>query len=320
VIHRVARPKAGPYAAPPLPPEPLELEACYRYCEALTRARHHNFPVASRFAPSRLRRHIFALYAFARTADDFADEPAFAGRRARELDRWEERLEACFHGDPPDHPVFVCLADTVSRFDLPITPLSSLLAGFRIDLDVRRHATAVDLLNYTALAAAPLGHLLLYMSGYRDPALHRYADDLAAGLAFASFWQDIADDLDRDRIYVPQEDLRHFGLDDADLFARHASPAVTALVRYEAARTRALFERARPLVKEVGHDLAVELALMWHGGMRILAKITRVGGRILHDRPHLTAIDKAEVVTRALAWRGDSLGPRLADRLVRSRA
>ena len=153
MIHRALAQKPRPHAAVPEPPEPLELEACYRYCEALARARHHNYPVASRFASSALRRHILAIYAFARTADDFADEPEFEGRRARELDRWEERLEACFHGGPADHPVFVALAETARACDLPITPFQALLAGFRSDLETRRYATYRELRGYTALAA-----------------------------------------------------------------------------------------------------------------------------------------------------------------------
>src|SRR5262249_23715385 len=129
----------------PLPPQPLELEACYRYCEAVARARHHNFPVASPFAASRLRPPIFAIYAFRRSADDCADEPQYDGRRASELDRWEERLIACFHGEPAEHPVFVALVDTIEKFDLPVTPFSALISGLRTDLEMRRYATYQEL-------------------------------------------------------------------------------------------------------------------------------------------------------------------------------
>jgi hydroxysqualene synthase len=311
VIHRALAQKPRPHAAVPAPPEPLELEACYRYCEALARARHHNFPVASQFAPSALRKHILAIYAFARTADDFADEPEFEGRRARELDRWEERLEVCFHGDAADHPVFVALAETVRACDLPITPFQALLSGFRSELETRRYATYRELRAYTALAAEPVGHLLLYLADYRDPRLHRYAEDLASALALANFWQDVPADLERGRLYVPGEDLRHFGVGEASLAAREVTPALTQLVRFEVARTRALFERARPLVDAVGDDLAVELALIWHGGMRILDKIHALGGRVMLRRPKLNQADKALVVSRALAWRGGAMARRV---------
>lgn len=307
----------------PAPSRPLELGACYRYCEALARSRHHNFPVASRFLASRLRPHIFAVYAFARTADDFADEASYAGRRALELDRWEAMLEACYHGEVPDHPVFVALEDTIATFDLPITPFSSLLAGFRTDLETSRYATFADLRGYTACAAEPVGHLFLYTSGYRDPALLGYAEDLSSGLALAHFWQDLAADLARGRLYVPEEDLRHFQLDPSDLRlpGAHERPAVagrlTALLRFQVVRTRSLFERARPLIDDIGDDLATELAISWHGGMRILDKIYAAGADILGRRPRLTSYDKAQVVSRAVAWRGGSLARRVGRRLGR---
>ena len=308
MIHRIGDRRA-PAQAVPLPPS-LELEACYHYCEALCRARHHNFPVASFFARSKLRKHIFAVFAFARVADDFADEAAYEGRRARELDRWEELLHEMYYGRTPEHPVFVALADTVAKFSLPIVELTQLLSGFRTDLEVRRYATWNDLRSYTRQAAEPVGHLLLYIGGYRAPELHAYADDLSSGLAVARLLQDMPADWARGRVYVPAEDLRHFGVTEADIASRRETPAVGALIRYLVARTRALLERSRPLVDLVSADLAVELALMWHGGARILDKIAAAGPRILHDRPRLHAADKALVVTRAVAWRGETLGPR----------
>lgn len=256
----------SPALAVPLPAS-LEQGACYRYCEALVRARHHNYPVASMFARSQLRKHIFALFAFARVADDFADEKAYEGRRARELDRWEEQLHAAYHGHA-DHPVFVALADTVDKFALPITEFTELLSGFRTDLERRRYSTFDELRSYTRQAAEPIGRLLLYIAGYRAPELHAYADDLSTAVAVARLVQDVAGDWQRGRVYLPAEDLRHFGVTEDDIEARRVSKAVGYLVRYEVARTRALFERARPLVDLAGSDLAVELALTWHGGDR----------------------------------------------------
>ncbi len=316
MIHRAfGRPL--PATPVPPPPHPLELGACYRYCEALARSRHHNFPVASRFLSSRLRPHAFALYAFARAADDFADEPAYQGRRALELDRWEAMLEACYHGEIPDHPVFVALADTIATFDLPITPFAALLAGFRADLETTHYPTYQELRGYTALAAEPVGGLFLYVSGYREPAVLGFGHELAAGLALAHFWQDIPADLERGRLYLPEEDLRHFGVSVDDLRAQAASSRVDALLRYQVVRTRSVFERARPLIESVGDELAVELAISWWGGMRILDKIYAAGARVLAERPRLTSVDKAQVVSRAVAWRGGSLARRAGRRFLR---
>jgi hydroxysqualene synthase len=315
MIHRIGALRS-PALEVPLPPS-LELDACYRYCEALCRARHHNYPVASFFTRSKLRKHIWAIFAFARVADDFADEPIYEGRRARELDRWEEQLLECYRGRV-QHPVFVALADTVKQFALPITELRALLSGFRTDLDVRRFATWGDLRNYTSQAAEPVAHLLLYIGGYRSPQLHAFSDDLATGLAFAGVLQDVHADWNRGRIYLPGEDLVHFGVSEADIAARRESPQVGALVRYEVARTRALFERARPLIDAAGADLAVELALMWHGGMRILDKVADAGPSLFAEPPRLNSADKALALSRALAWRGDTLPPRAIKLLRRA--
>jgi squalene synthase HpnC len=270
------------------------------------------------FARSALRKHIFALFAFARVADDFADEPAYEGRRARELDRWEEQLHLAYRGHA-EHPVFVALADTVNKFALPITEFSEMLSGFRTDLERKRYATFDELLSYTRQAAAPIGRLLLYIGGYRAAELHAYAEDLANALAIARLIQDVIEDWDRGRVYLPAEDLRHFGVSEQDIAMRRVSPAVGNLVRFEVARVRALFERARPLVDVVGPDLAVELALTWHGGMRILDKIESTGKRLFAHRPQLNTADKALVLARSVAWRGETLPPRtmhLAQRLL----
>jgi squalene synthase HpnC len=307
MITRIGATRASALAVPT--PPTLELGACYRYCEALCRARHHNYPIGSLFARSALRKHLFAVFAFARVADDFADEPAYEGRRARELDQWEAQLHDAYRGHP-DHPVMVALADTVDKFALPITEFAALLSGFRTDLETRRYATFSELRGYTHQAAEPVGHLLLYVGGYRAAELHAFADDLSTGLAFARLLQDVPADWARGRVYLPHEDLRHFGVTEGDIAARRSTPAIGALVRYEVARTRALFERARPLIDQVGADLAVELALMWHGGMRILDKIGAAGAGLFATRAHLTAADKALALARAIAWRGDTLPPR----------
>lgn len=261
------------------------------------------------FARSALRKHIFALFAFARVADDIADEEQYEGRRARELDRWEQQLHDAYRGKA-EHPVYVALADTVDRFGLPITEFTELLSGFRTDLERRRYATFDELRSYTRQSAEPVGRLLLYIGGYRAPELHAYAEDLSSALAIARLIQDVPSDWERGRVYLPGEDLRHFGVTEADIASRRVSHAVGNLVRYEVARTRALFERARPIVDVVGSDLAVELALTWHGGMRILEKIESTGKHLFAQRPQLGNADKAIVLARALAWRGETLPPR----------
>jgi squalene synthase HpnC len=287
----------------PSPPASLDVNACFGYCEAFVRAHHENFPVASWFLPDRLRRHVCALYAFARSADDFADEPEYEGRRDAELDRWEDLLMRCFHGEA-DHPIFVALGDTIAAYDLPIAPFTDMLQAFRMDLSSRRYATFADLMAYVERAAQPIGRLLLYVFGARDAERMRYGDDLATALALTSFWQDARRDLARGRVYFPSEDLAHFAVSLRDLEAAYAgagqSKAIESLLRFQTARTRAFFERARPLLALAPDGLGTELALFWYGGWRALAKVEALAGRLAAPRARLSSIDKAVAVVRAL--------------------
>jgi squalene synthase HpnC len=313
-VVRDTRKPAGPRPHVPAPANGPEgrpaLDDCYAYCEQLARAHHENFPVASRFLPSRLHKHVLAIYAFVRAADDFADEPEYEGRREQKLDEWDDLLQRAFHGEA-EHPIFVALSATAQTFDLPITPLADLLAAFHMDLSVRRYATWNDLQHYMRLAAAPIGQLLLYVFGVRDLEQHKFAEELSHALALTNFWQDIAVDLGRDRIYLPQEDLRHFGLSEDDLLAGRESDRLAALVRFQCQRTRAVFERARPLVELVDDQLGVEVAMMWHGGHRALSKIEARADKVFGGRARLSTLDKAWVLAQALRERGAGLRSRL---------
>jgi phytoene/squalene synthetase len=144
---------------------------------------------------------------------------------------------------------------------------------------------------------------MLYLFGYRSPALMRYADDLSAGLALANFWQDVGRDLDRDRIYLPAEDLRHFGVSEADLHARRPTQAFRDLMRFEVARARATLDRGRPLIEAVGPDVGVDLAAFWLGGRAMLDKIEASGFDVLTRRPRATTFDLFRVGVRAVWWR-----------------
>jgi hydroxysqualene synthase len=307
VIRRVTEslPSSSPRPSPPKagPGRRLDAGACFEYCESFVRAHHENFPVASLFLPAPLRPHVCALYAFARHADDFADEPEYEGRREAELDHWEDQLLACFHGEA-EHPVFIALSETVARFELPIAPFSDMLQAFRMDLVNRTYATFADLLSYVHRAAHPIGRLILYTFGVRDAERLGYGDDLAAALALTSFWQDGRRDLARGRVYFPQEDLRHFALTEADLRdaydGRPQARGVAPLARFQVARTRAFFERSRPLLDLVPRELAVELGLFWHGGRRALDKVEAQAADLGAPRVRLTVVDKAVALGRAV--------------------
>lgn len=281
------------------PPGPWDLETAYRFCERLATSHYENFPVASRFLPTHLRRHVFAIYAFARTADDFADEPRFEGRRSESLMQWEQLLEACYHREV-SHPVFLALRDTVRRHNIPIRPLRALLTAFRMDLTKHRYASFHELRHYCEHSAHPVGQLVLYVHGYTDPSLHRYSDDICAALQIANFLQDLSVDVPRGRCYIPHEDLVHFGLCFERLAAREHSVEFKELMRYSVLRTRLLFERGRPLIRKVAPGLSMELDSIWRGGMKILDHIETLDYEVLDHRPSLDKRDFAGIAIRSL--------------------
>jgi hydroxysqualene synthase len=280
------------------PPGPFSVEAAYRYCEEFARAHHESYPVASRLVPADLRPHVIALYAFGRAADDFADEPEYEGRRFEALDAWNEELDRCFHGEAT-HPVFVALADTIERRGLTHPPFEDLLSAFRADIEVRRYQTFSSLRGYTARSADPVGRLLLSLFGYREPELVRFADEISTALQLTNFWQDVAADAARDHIYLPAEDLHFFGVTEADIKALKPTRPIRDLLRYQVARTRALYERGRPLLSRLGSDLRLELALIWLIGTALLDKIEAADFDVFTRRPEITARDKAKVLARA---------------------
>ena len=281
---------------------PFTVEAAFAYCERMARGHYENFPVASRFVPASLRPHVWAVYAFARSADDFADEPRYAGRRAEALGYWEAELERCYHGEA-EHPVFVALRQTVEERDVPIQPLRDLLTAFTMDLSVNRYATFQSLEGYLRHSAHPVGRLVLYIFNYRDPSLHCFSDDVCAALQLTNFLQDVGVDLTKDRIYLPEEDLKHFGVTEEMLYARQVTPELRDLMRFQVSRARSLFERGRPIIDRVGPELGFELAMIWNGGMTILDKIEAVGYDVFRRRPMLNAADKARMVARAATQR-----------------
>jgi len=294
-LSTVSRPPI-PWLDPP--PGPWTVARAYAYCEEFARAHTESYPVASRFVPAELRPHLVALYAFARSADDFADEPQYDGRRTEALDRWEADLSRAAHGEA-DHPVFVALADTIEKRDLSIPPFEDLLTAFRMDIDARRYATFQALRGYTARSADPVGRLLLALFGYRAPELVRFADEISTALQLTNFWQDIAADAARDHLYIPSEDLHFFGVTEADIKALKPTPPVRDLIRFEVARTRALYDKGRPLLERLGPDLRLELTLIWLIGTTILDKIEAADYDVFTHRPAIRRRDQAIIMARA---------------------
>ena len=318
------------------------LARAYAHCEALARAHYENFPVASRLLPAPMRPHIAAIYAFARTADDFADEPGRQPEeRLRLLDAWSARLGSDPNGpkptlgsDPnvrswetsttslgsdPNRPgessvspalgpdpndlIFVALGNTMRHHRLPRQLFDDLISAFRQDVTTKRYDTWADVLDYCRRSANPVGRLVLRVAGYDDPRLDRASDAVCTALQLTNFWQDLARDWAIGRVYVPLDDRRGAGASEDDLAAARMTPEWQRVMTLMAERTRRLFAEGRAVCDGVHGRLRFELRLTWLGGNRILDKLERAGFDVFHRRPTLGASDAPGLVGRALLWR-----------------
>jgi phytoene synthase len=261
-------------------------------------SRHYeNFPTASYLVPRDKRDALAAVYAFARYADDVADEPGVENRLEK-LAVWRAKLAACYAGQI-DHPVFLALGDSAERFRLSRENLEKLLCAFESDVVVNRHPNFNSLLAYCTCSANPVGRLVLELFGYHDPHLFELSDNLCTALQLTNFWQDVAIDFSRDRVYLPQEDMARFHYSLDDLRAGRCDARWQELLALEIARTRELFERGRGLPEEVLPRLRTQLRLTWLGGTEILSKIEAVSYDIFHRRPSLRKWDFLRLYWRA---------------------
>ena len=282
--------------------DPHALAAAYAHCLRVARGHYENFTIGSWLLPRPLRRDLAAVYAFARGADDIADEGPDAGRLAR-LAAWDAKLVACAQ-DPAsvDDPVFLALGDTIARHALPVETLRDLLRAFRRDAagESARFATFADVLDYCRCSANPVGRIVLALFDYRDAERQARSDDVCTALQLTNFWQDVAGDLERGRVYLPQDDLDRFpGSRDA-LEGREATDAFRALLRFEIARTRELFQRGLTLATMVRRRLAIEVRAFAGGGLAILDRIEAVECDVFRRRPTLSRRDLGRVVLRGL--------------------
>ncbi len=299
-----------------------DLVVDYQVCLALAASHYENFPVASRLVPDAIRPHVAAVYAFARTADDFADEDGYTTReRLRLLDEWLERLHAAVGasgdgGVPPGggahdadaaspatrDAIFRALGHTIRTRHLPVWLFEALLSAFRQDVTTTRYTSweAVD--DYCRRSANPVGRLVLRLFGYDDDRLDRWSDAICTALQLTNFWQDFAEDWQRGRIYVPESEWRAAGarLDDLrpgmTCTPREWQRALAACGR----RTRALFNEGRPLLDHVSGRLRWELRATWHGGARVLERLEQGRFDPVAERPTLGVADALVIGWRTL--------------------
>jgi squalene synthase HpnC len=283
------------YAIPDQAPSEAEAR---EYCRRLARSHYENFSVASWFLPARLRQHFFNLYAYCRISDDLADEVGDTASSLELLDQWETELNACYDAHPR-HPVFVALAETVRKFEIPKHEFADLLTAFRRDQTVSRYETFKDLLGYCRYSANPVGHLVLYLCGYRDSERQLLADYTCTALQLANFWQDVSADFLKGRIYLPLEDLRRFGVGETVIRDGVNTSAFCKMIAFEVERAREWFDQGLPLIRRVDRALAVDIELFSRGGQEILNSIERQHYAVLGRRPAISKARKLALVARA---------------------
>ena len=289
-------------------PEPLA--RAYEACEALARSHYENFPVASRLLPPAMRPHVAAVYAFARVADDIADEGAApAADRLAGLRAWQDRLHGAANGSggasaPVDREglIVAALGHSIRTLDLPVSLFDDLLSAFGQDTMTPRYDSWSDVLDYCRRSANPIGRLVLRIAGYRDESLDRSSDAFCTALQLTNFWQDFGRDWRAGRLYVPREIWASCGAVEADLDGGRMTPAWMRAMARCIELTRPLFAGGRAVCDGVRGRLRLELRFTWLGGTRILERVERDESRLLDRRPTLGAADVPALVWRAARW------------------
>ena len=263
-------------------PARVSLDEAYDRCARLARSHYENFTVASLFLPSDKRRHFYAIYAFCRFTDDLGDE--FEGDRLNALEYWRHETEACYTGSP-EHPYMIALQNTIRTFDIPKEPFLWLIEANRMDQTVTRYSTYGDLDYYCRHSANPVGHLVLYICGYRDEERQKLSDYTCTALQLTNFWQDVSRDYAKGRIYIPLEDMETFGYSEDELARRLVNDSFRRLMKFQVERARDLFHDGLPLINTVDDNLKLDIALFSSGGMSVLDRIERQDYDVLTSRP-----------------------------------
>lgn len=280
-------------------PEPT-IEASFHFCSKIALEHYENFPVGSWIVPRDKRKYVHAIYTFARKADDFADEKKYKEEeRLHLLEDWGNKLRSCVI-ENPEEPVFIALRETIRKFDIPVELLGDLITAFKLDLINKRYKSRKDLLSYCRYSANPVGRIVLFLFGYKDPELHRLSDFICTALQLTNFWQDISIDLEKDRVYLPAEDMERFGYNEKDLRSHILNSTFINLLKSEIDFTKGLFKEGLPLCNSVSKRLSLELKAVWSGGMKILEKIEKNGYDIFNNRPVINIFDKAKIISKTL--------------------
>ncbi|MBI4298849.1 MAG: squalene synthase HpnC [Chloroflexi bacterium] len=274
-------------------PKSCSVLEAFAQCEQLARTHYENFTVVSWLLPPDKRKHLYAIYAFCRFVDDLGDE--LHRDRLHLLDLWHQDLLRCYQTTPL-HPYMIALQETIYTFSIPIHPFLKLLEANRMDQTQKRYLTYKDLEYYCQHSANPVGHLVLYVLGYRDDHRQRLSDYTCTALQLTNFWQDVSRDMDMGRIYIPLEDMERFGYCQEELLGRVVNEPFRHLMAFEVDRTFELFRQGLKLVDMVDNRLKLDITLFSLGGMRILKAIERQNYDVLSRRPTLSKGAKLSLI------------------------
>ena len=266
-------------------------------------ATHHyeNFQIVSFLLPKALHQDFYNVYSFCRWADDLGDEMDDPAESLRLLSWWRGELQAMYGlGETASHPVFIALKETVERHAIPIEPFDRLIRAFEQDQTVTRHANFEELFGYCVNSANPVGHLVLYLCGYADAERQRLSDYTCTALQLANFWQDVTVDLEKNRIYLPQDLLARFGYAEQELFRRQYDARFRCAMQEAVKVAEDLFHKGLPLIGRVDRRLALDLELFSRGGLKILAKIKAQDYNVLERRPHISKAERVAILLRCL--------------------
>jgi phytoene synthase len=276
----------------------MTVDDAYAECRAIAHKHGANFSVGFRFLPREKRRAVYAAYAFCRVADDISDDPGTG--IAQRLDDWQRELDACYDGRP-SHPITIALADALTRFPIPKSAFVALIDGCRQDMTKSRYETFDELLHYCDLVATSISDISLEIFGYRSDRAREYGRNLATALQLTNVTRDVGDDLARDRIYLPLDELRRFDVSEDEIVTRVENDRVRALIEFQIARAEQYFKDAEPLLDELAFDARFGVLLMGGIYATVLLKLRKDPLVVIRKRLSLTKLQKVMVVgTRML--------------------
>jgi squalene synthase HpnC len=270
------------------------------YTRWLATQHYENFQVVSFLLPKHLHQDFYNVYSFCRWADDLGDEIGDPQESLRLLAWWRQELKALYESGEAAHPVFVALKSTIDRHGIPIQPFHRLIQAFEHDQVVNRYQNVDEVLAYCVNSANPVGHLVLYLGGYNDPERQRLSDFTCSALQLANFWQDVAVDLKKDRVYLPLDLLARHGYTVEELFLLEFNGRFRSVMMEAVSVAEGLFRQGLPLVKMVDRRLSLDLDLFSRGGLKVLDKIRAQDYNVLACRPHISKVERVGILLQCL--------------------